>query len=73
MTFLIMNLLIINEIKVSKDKFMMSDIGIKFTRIFSFDTSAIRLFVAAFCLELMDLWNDACKRLKETEIEAKTT
>ena len=43
---------LINEIKVSKDKFMMSDIGIKFTRIFSFDTSAIRLFVAAFCLEL---------------------
>lgn len=56
---------LINEIKASKDKFMMSDLGIKFTRIFSFDTSAIRLFVATFCLELNDLWNDACKRLKE--------
>lgn len=65
--------MLINEIKTSKDKFMMSDIGIKFTRVFSFDTSAIRLFIAAFCLELNDLWNDACKRIKETEIEAKTT
>lgn len=56
---------LINEIKTSKDKFMVSDLGIKFTRIFSFDTSAIRLFVATFCLELNDLWNNACKRLKE--------
>ena len=55
---------LIDEIKTNRDRFIFSNIGVKFVTIFSFDTSAIRLFVATFCLGLNDLWNKACKRLK---------